>query len=260
VVPIPRSPRIEAFGISHPGVQRTTNEDAYLVAPDIGLFLVADGMGGAVAGDVASRMAIDTVRAVFEDADLTWPRGLPHRPSDAGLPLLRASVEHANARVHDAAVADQTKEGMGTTLTALLALGDRVALAHVGDSRVYGLRGRRLQQLTNDHTLVNEYVNAGIMSRDDAAVSPIRHVLSRALGTGESVEVDARLVAAEPGDTFLLASDGLHGVVDDTTIAAILLRESDLTLAATRLVERANELGGPDNVTVVLVRWGRVSG
>jgi protein phosphatase len=238
-------PRIEAFGISHPGMERPTNEDAYLVAPDLGLFVVADGMGGAAAGDVASRMAVDTVRAVFEDADLTWPRGLPHRPSDVGLPLLRASVEHANARVHDAAVADATKQGMGTTLTALLALGDRVALAHVGDTRVYGLRGRRLQQLTNDHTLVNEYVNAGIMTRDAAAMSQIRHVLSRALGTAETVEVDSRLWAMEPGDTFLMASDGLHGVVDDATIAAILLRDADLTLAATRLVDRANELVPP---------------
>jgi protein phosphatase len=188
------------------------------------------------------------------------PRGVAHRPRDAGLPLLHASVEHANARLHAVAVADPTKKGMGTTLAALLVLGDRVAVAHVGDTRVYGLRGRRLQQLTSDHTLVNEYVNAGIMTRDDAAASPIRHMLSRALGTAATVEVDARLWAVEPGDTFLLASDGLHGVVDDATIASILLRERELTLAAGRLVDRANDLGGPDNITVVLVRWSRSSG
>ncbi len=145
---------------------------------------------------------------------------------------------------------------MGTTLSALLVLEDRAVLAHVGDSRIYGLRGRRLEQLTHDHTLANVYVQAGVLRQEDVANSDYNHILARAVGTDETVEVDARLVKVEPADTFLLASDGLHGVVDDATIAAILLRERDLTVAAARLVDRANELGGPNNVTVVLVRVG----
>jgi protein phosphatase len=143
---------------------------------------------------------------------------------------------------------------MGTTLTALLVLGDRVALAHVGDTRVYGLRTGRLQRLTEDHTFVHELVAAGVLTPEDAATHPMRNRVTRVVGTDETVKVDGRLVGLAPGDTFLLASDGLHGVVDDATIATILASELDLTRAAARLVARANELGGPDNITAVVVR------
>jgi len=251
-----RSPRIQAFGLSHKGMLRPTNEDAYAVLPDLGLFMVADGIGGCASGEVASQMALDSVREVFAEPELTWPRGIACLPGAADPTLLRAGVEHANARVHASSIADPAKSGMGTTLSAVLVLEDRIALAHVGDSRVYGLRGRRFEQLTHDHTLADVYVQAGVLARERAASSEYNHILARAVGTEESVEVDTRLVALEPSDTFLLASDGLHGVLDDATMAAILLRERDLTVAAMRLVERANELGGPDNITVVLVRIG----
>jgi serine/threonine protein phosphatase PrpC len=247
---------MEAFGLSHPGRVRTGNEDAYVVLPSTGLYAVADGMGGAAAGEVASRMAVDTVSAVFDDPDLTWPRRLACPPRVAGLPLLVAGIEHANARVFAAALADRNKAGMGTTFTGILVHGDRIAVGHVGDSRAYLLRGRRLQQLTQDHTLVNHLIDAGAMTRDQAESSQLRHMLSRAVGAEESVDVDRRLVAAEAGDTLLLASDGLHGVVSDKDIAAVLLGERDITRAATRLVEHANDAGGPDNVTVVLIRIG----
>jgi protein phosphatase len=248
-------PRIDAFGLSHPGRWRRTNEDSFAVLHHLGLFMVADGMGGAAAGEVASRMAVNAVRAVFQDPDLTWPHGLPDRPPHVSLPLLKAGIEYANERIHAAAVESKAHAGMGTTIAALLALGeDRVALAHVGDSRIYGLRGRRFEQLTVDHSLVNALCQTGAMTRETADKSELRHVLSRAVGTQAAVEVDARLVAAQPGDTFLLATDGLHGVVADETMAAILLREHDLTAAATRLVDCANELGGPDNISVVVVR------
>jgi protein phosphatase len=256
VVPNSCPRRIDAFGLTHPGRQRRTNEDSLAVLPQFGLFLVADGMGGAAAGEVASRMAVDAVRAVFQDPELTWPYGLPHPPPTMGLPRLKAAVEYANARVHAASVADEAHAGMGTTLAALLVLGDRVALAHVGDSRVYGLRGRRFERLTADHTVVAALLQAGAITREDAETSEVRHVLARSIGTDATVDVDVRLVAVHPGDTFLLASDGLHGVVNDETIAAILLRERDLTIAVARLIERANELGGPDNITAVLVRVG----
>lgn len=145
---------------------------------------------------------------------------------------------------------------MGTTFTGILVLEDRLAVAHVGDSRAYLLRGGRLDQLTHDHTLVNELVDSGAMTREEAESSRLRNILSRALGGEERVVVDGRLVAAKAGDTLLLASDGLHGVVRDRDIAAVLLGERDLTRAATKLVERANDAGGPDNVTVVLIRIG----
>lgn len=249
-----QAPRVEAFGLSDMGVRRTTNEDSFAVLPDLDLFMVADGMGGAAAGEVASRMAIDAVSAMFQDPDITWPRGLTQRPPTAGLTLLAAGIEYANARVHAAAVTDPSLAGMGTTIAALLVRGDTAVLAHVGDSRIYGLRGRRIEQLTTDHTLTNALVQAGVLTQADAATSEVRHMLSRAIGTDAEVEVDVRVVGVHPGDTFLLATDGLHGVADDETIAAILLREQDLTAAAARLIERANELGGPDNTSVVLVR------
>jgi len=201
-------------------------------------------------------MTVETVRAVFEDPDLTWPRGLAARPADPGLPLLVSSVEHANAWVHAAAHADPSKAGMGTTFTGILVLDDRIAVAHVGDTRAYLLRGRHLQQLTTDHTLVNQLVDAGRLTREEAETSPLRNILSRAVGDDERLEVDGRLVFVQAGDTLLLASDGLHGVVRDGDIAGVLRRERDLTRAATELVACANDAGGPDNITVVLVRIG----
>jgi serine/threonine protein phosphatase PrpC len=243
-VPSPRSPRVEAFGLSHPGLVRPTNEDAFLVAPDPGLFVVADGVGGNAAGEVASRLAVDTLQAVFER---------PHQP---GLPLLVAAVQHANARVYTAAHEDRSLSGMATTLTALLVLGETIALAHVGDSRAYLLRGQRLAQLTDDHLLVNELLRIGHITQSEAETSTVRHIITRAVGADERIDVDARLLAVEPGDTLVLASDGLHGVVGDEDIMGLLRVERDLERAAAQLVERANDGGGPDNTTVVLVRIG----
>ena len=171
-----------------------------------------------------------------------------------GLPLLVAAIEHANARVHAAAYADRQMAGMGATFTGLLVLQDRAVIGHVGDSRAYRLRGRRLDQLTDDHTLVGEYVRAGMMTAGQAAISDRKHVLSRAVGPDPTVTVDQRQVAIERGDTFLLATDGLHGVIGDAEIAMILRSECDLTRSAARLIEAALDSGAPDNVTVVLAR------
>jgi protein phosphatase len=189
-------------------------------------------------------MAVTTLKAALKDT---------HRPS---LPLLVSAVEHANARVYAAACADRARAGMATTLTALLVLGETIALAHVGDSRAYRLRARHLEQLSDDHLLVNELLRAGVMTQREAEMSEKRNIITRAVGAEETVEVDARLLAVEPGDTLLLASDGLHGVVSNEDIVAILRGERDLTRAAVQLIERANDGGGPDNITVVLVRIG----
>ncbi|APR78526.1 Protein serine/threonine phosphatase PrpC, regulation of stationary phase [Minicystis rosea] len=245
-----------AFGLSHRGLVRPDNEDAFLIAQDLCLYAVADGMGGAAAGEVASRLAIDAVRAVFHDPDATCPTGVDPNSVATDLPLLVAGVERANAQVHAMAKADSSKAGMGTTFTGLLLLKGHAAIAHVGDSRAYRLRNGGLELLTHDHTLVDELVRTGTMSHEDAERSTIRHILSRAVGTHPTVEVDSRFVAIEPGDTFLLCSDGLHGVVGDDDIRATLLSAGDLTRAAAQLIEAANDAGAPDNVTVVLVRVG----
>jgi protein phosphatase len=255
VVRSARPARIEAFGLSHRGLIRADNEDAYLVATELGLCAVADGMGGAAAGEVASRMAVEAVRHAFDDADVTWPSATsePLIPAP-GLPRLVAAVERANVRVHAAANADRSKAGMGSTFTGLLVVEDHAALAHVGDTRLYRLRGGRLERLTQDHTLVDEYLRNGTLTPEEAARSPFKHVLTRAIGVGAEIKVERRLLAIEVGDLYLLATDGLHGVVGDDEIAAILLAEPDLTRVATSLIEAALDAGGPDNATVVLVR------
>lgn len=219
--------------------------------PDVGLFAVAGGLGSGAEGDVASRIAIDAVRAALEGGDCARPRGLARLPASVGLPELVAAVECANVCVRTACV-DGTNGGLGASFTGILVLEDRVALAHVGNSRAYLWRDGRLLQLTRDHLLVNDLVDAGTITPKQAERSPLRRLLSRAVGDSPCVEVDARLLTVAPGDTLLLAS-GLHGVVDDLDIAASLLGERDVPGAAARLIDRATDAGALDNVTVVLV-------
>jgi protein phosphatase len=234
--------RISAFGLSHRGRVRARNEDAYLVARHLGLFAVADGMGGAAAGEVASGMAIDELRASFEEADLA-----------SSTPAMSEAVARANAHVFAAAQGDTAKTGMGSTLTALRLVPGGAAVIHVGDSRAYLFRQGQLLQLTLDHSLVAEQVRAGQMTQDEAGRSPFRHIISRAIGTHSEVAADEHPVAVEPGDTILLCTDGLHGVVGDEAIARILSARADVAHTATNLVGAALEGGGPDNIAVVLV-------
>ncbi|AGP32925.1 phosphoprotein phosphatase [Sorangium cellulosum] len=260
----------EAAGITHPGMVRDTNEDSFAILEPRGLFLVADGMGGRAAGEVASRMAIDTVRDFFDDPDSTWPvavsvgppttRGSDARYVDQGLPLLVAGIQLANGRIFSAARRDREKRGMGTTFAAALARDGFIAIAHVGDSRVYRLRDHRLEQLTRDHSLVNECIRLGHLLPEQASSFPLQHVITRALGTDEAVEVETRIDAVESGDVLLLCSDGLSGVVPAQDIASILGERVDLAEITMRLVKRANENGGPDNVTCVVVRWRAAPG
>src|SRR4051812_37370619 len=224
---------------SDTGRQRTANEDSYYAnAP---LFAVADGMGGAQAGEVASRIAAES----FEPAV---------RGDESPEAYLRTIAEDANERIHSLAQHDSTRSGMGTTLTAAMVEGDEVSFAHVGDSRAYLWRDGELRLLTSDHSLVEELRRQGRLTSEQAEDHPQRSIITRALGPEEEVIVDTLTFSARPDDVFLLCSDGLTTMVKDDGIAAALSSTESLEQAVIRLVEEANEAGGRDNITVVAFR------
>lgn len=243
---------------SDPGLRRTSNEDSYATRQDVGLFIVADGMGGHVAGEVASRVAVEAIEAFIEetagaDKNRTWPF-----PFDPTISLeanrLRAAFRLANRRIGLAIADSQDLRGMATTASAVL-FGNRTAsVAHVGDSRVYVLRGGTLEQITSDHSWVEEQVRAGTMSRSAARQHPWRNVVTRALSGGEDPEVDVTEVAPKPGERYLLCSDGLFGVVPDDRIAEILGQDASLDTICQGLVSAANAAGGPDNITTLILQ------
>lgn len=221
------------------GRVREANEDAYILEDP--LFGVADGMGGHVAGDVASSTAVDSiVEAARADS-----------PTDTR--SLAALVHKANVAIFERADSDPTLRGMGTTCTIVLVDNDKAYLAHVGDSRAYLLRDGRLEQLTEDHTLVNRMVREGRIEPQEAAHHPQRSILTRALGVDASVDVDTTTLEVEEGDRLLLCSDGLSSMVENPTISEVLSSVDDPQAAADRLIGLANEAGGEDNITVVVL-------
>jgi serine/threonine protein phosphatase PrpC len=228
----------ESAGRTHPGKVRRRNEDAYVLDPP--LFAVADGMGGAQAGEVASRLTASAFRE-YHEAD-TLP------PDER----IQAIIQEANRRIYERARADSDASGMGTTVTAALLTGGHVTLGHVGDSRAYRIRDGELEQLTEDHSLVADLMRSGRLTPEEAEAHPQRSVITRALGTDPHVDVDTMAVDAEPGDVFLLCSDGLTTMVGDEDILGILDAAPTLDDAAKELVRAANTGGGEDNVTVVL--------
>jgi protein phosphatase len=220
------------------GRERDANEDTYLAKPPV--FAVADGMGGAQAGEVASRLAAESFEAV-------------QRGAESPEAYLRAIAKTANARIHRLAESDSTRSGMGTTLTAALVEDDEVGFAHVGDSRAYLFRDGELKLLTSDHSLVEELRRQGRLTDEQAEDHPQRSIITRALGPERDVDVDTMTYQARPGDVFLLCSDGLTTMVKEDRIASVL-GESPLAHAVDRLVTEANEAGGRDNITVVAFR------
>jgi len=228
----------ETSGVTDAGRKRRRNEDAYVLEPP--LFAVADGMGGAQAGEVASRLAVDAFRE-FHEADALEPEE-----------RVSAIIQEANRRIYERARKDTQASGMGTTVTAALVGEESVSIGHVGDSRAYRLRGGRLEQLTDDHSLVADLVRGGRLTPEEADVHPQRSVITRALGTDAEVDVDAFTFEAEPGDVVLLCSDGLTTMLTDEEIVAIVGEAKSLERAAKQLVKAANRRGGEDNVTVVL--------
>ena len=227
------------------GLRRKINEDRYALAADLGLYLVADGMGGHTAGQVASELAAD--------AALQAIRALEGASASLA-EKLRYAVASANRAIYSMARERPELAGMGTTFVSLLAGEGRAALAHVGDSRAYLVRADRIRQLTDDHSIVGELLRRHEISEDAAREHPHRHVLTRALGVRKAVEPDLAELTPLPGDFFVLCSDGLTNHVEDHEIAKAVTQEEDLQEACERLVDLANGRGGEDNTTLVIVR------
>jgi serine/threonine protein phosphatase PrpC len=232
---------VEQAGRTDVGRQRNANEDSLAVRPP--MFAVADGMGGAKAGEVASAVAVEAVEGARES-------GEPVEAQLAGI------VRDANRRIYDLAVADESRRGMGTTLTLAKVHGDEVSLAHVGDSRAYRLRDGELQQLTRDHSLVAELERSGQITAEAAEHHPQRSIITRALGPEPDVEVDTYTLAGREDDVFLISSDGLTSMISDDEITSILRSSGSLDESADALVRAANQSGGKDNITVILFRLG----
>ena len=237
---------LEAFAQSDVGRVRTNNEDCCLILPEIGLYLLADGMGGARAGEMASRLAIDTVAEVVRQA---WQRD----PQ-----VLLAAVEEANRRVLEASNSDPQLEGMGTTLVAVLETGDELAIASVGDSRAYLLDDGGFRAITEDQTWVHEVGRPLGLDEESLRNHPMRHVLTMAIGVGGALAIHYYMIRLKAEALLLLCSDGLHGVVEPSVIENILRDDAEghdqLDHKCRSLIEAAKEAGGPDNVTCVLLR------
>jgi serine/threonine protein phosphatase PrpC len=234
---------IESYGASDPGCVRGNNEDYYLVAPSLGLYMVADGMGGAAAGEHASRMAVETVRQVIEIT-----------PSPRAPAALETAFAEANQRVALAAENDPDLDGMGTTLVAALENGNELFVASEGDSRVYTFADGELWPVTEDQTWVNEVGRRLGLDETTLRTHPMRHVLTMAIGVSDQLRVHTYRIEPQPGMLVLLSSDGLHGVVPETEITAALAGPGTLEEKCRRLIALAKEHGGPDNITAVLLK------
>lgn len=247
--------KIVAYGGTDRGKIRVNNEDAYLLNDTVNLFAVADGMGGYEGGEIASRLAVETLAAIVPDAlmgtDLPGSSGSPSC-DDAGSTAFRSAFELANREIRLAQARNPVLSRMGTTLTALLLLPERAVMAHMGDSRAYLLRGKELTQLTSDHSFVAEQVRAGVFTEEEARTSPFRHIITRALGIDDAVNADLTSHDVQKGDRFLLCTDGLTGMMSDAEINATLDGSSPQE-GVDQLLSAANACGGVDNVTAVVV-------
>ena len=238
--------RFTCAGRTDVGVVRSGNEDNYLMVPDRAVFIVADGMGGHAAGEVASEMAVRIIAQQLGDL-----RGLDE---DTAAHRIREAMREANAQIFDRTLTEHDKRGMGTTATALVLMGARYLIGQVGDSRAYLLRDGRLVQLTKDHSYVQEQVDAGYLTPEDARTHPYSNVITRCVGANEDVVPDTYLGTLRSGDVFLLASDGLTGMLDDPRLHELLGAAPGPQEASDVLVAEANRVGGLDNITVIVVR------
>jgi protein phosphatase len=254
--------RIASGGVTDLGRVRTNNEDCYRIVEPLNLYVLSDGMGGEAHGEVASALAVETVvkhclhpeaspaAELFDEVDPNFSERTKR---------LSAAVHLANRNIFKSAEENPEQHGMGATLTAVWIDGEKLSIAHVGDSRAYLLRGGNLLQLTRDHSLVAEQVRRGILTAAEAEESDMQSVLLRALGAQEEIEVDAEEHTLFPRDVLLICSDGLTRMVTEPEIAGTLQSETDPTRAAEKLIALANERGGPDNITVVIARLDKES-
>ena len=250
---------VEAFGVTHTGLVREVNEDRIHLNDEDRLFVVADGMGGHAAGEVASGIAVEAVNDSIihtrRDRELTWPYAYDDSLSYDGN-RLQTAIRLANNRIREAVEEESGYQGMGSTLVSLLVTEDRTTIGSVGDSRVYRYRDDELVLLTSDHSWVNEQLQEGMLTEEQAKTHPFRNVVTRALGSDSSVQVDILSNAVEKGDCYLLCSDGLTGMVDEEEISGLLngLSRRGVEAVCGDLVDAANRQGGNDNISVVLVR------
>ena len=248
-------PRYRCAAKTDVGMKREHNEDSFLVNEDLGLYVVCDGMGGHAGGETASRLAVQTIERELLSAKLR-----PDDPFASAAPLadtplagaLREAVEGACAAVFRTSRANPELAGMGTTCISLLVRGGQALIGHVGDSRAYLVRNGDVHQLSEDHSLVNEQVRAGLLSEDEARQSRLKNIITRSVGFEEDVLVDVMGVETQPGDRFLLCSDGLSNLMGNEEIQDALL-QNDLGDVPQKLIQLANERGGDDNITVVAV-------
>ena len=247
---------IEATGKTDVGQKRDHNEDALLVDPNLGLYIVCDGMGGHAAGEVASAHAVKTVQRVLTEnlALIEEARKDKGDARDRLIIAVEGAVNTACSEIFSMATADNGKAGMGTTLVMMLVVGGKGLMAHVGDSRLYMVRAGQIHQLSEDHSYTSEMVKRGKMTREQARTSPYANVITRAVGIQKNVQVDTLMFDMIPGDTFLLCSDGLHGYYDDPNDLADTLSQGDHDKVADALISTANTRGGKDNITALVMR------
>ncbi len=257
----PKSPQAERLwesaALTDVGKVRDHNEDFHVVRPDLGLFMVCDGMGGHSAGEVASQLAAEVTSAFFErcdrDPEGTWPFRVDQKLGEEGS-RLSVALRYANDKIREMARADSKKGNMGTTAVAAFLRGERSWIAHAGDSRAYLFRDGRIWPVTADHSLLGDFIRSKRPTAQEIQAFPYKNVISRALGPAADVKIDSSLIDMLPGDVLLLCCDGLHGLVSDDQMARLLTETEDLEQACRKLFDAANDAGGVDNVTVVLVR------
>jgi protein phosphatase len=250
---------IEAYGQTDVGRRRKLNEDSFVVDAEASLYAVCDGMGGHNAGEVASKMAIETLESFIQkshkEKEITWPYGLETELSFDGN-RLKTAIKLANKRVYKAADKREDYTGMGTTVVAAVVTGNVATVGSAGDSRCYLFRAGTLTQLTRDDSWVSAAWTEGILTTDEIDKHPLRNVITKAVGAKESIEIDVVEHPLAPGDVIMLCSDGLHAMMNNEAILAAVTPFPDaLEKAAARLIDAANEAGGKDNVSVVLVRY-----
>ena len=250
--------RLRYAGLTDVGRKRTHNEDNLALLPEESLYIVADGMGGHASGEVASQMAVETITSFFRmttrDEEVTWPfkeeKNLRYDEN-----RLVAAIKFSNQRIFEAAARDAKFKGMGTTIVTAFFTQGGAYLGHVGDSRGYRIREGKIEQITDDHSLLNDYIKANKLTPEEIENFPHKNVIVRALGMKETVQVDVNRLDPKTGDVYLLCSDGLSGMITDDEILGITTKAPSLEVACENLVKGANENGGTDNITVTLVEF-----